>query len=236
VEDGTISREVHLGPQKFGFVLLLFAWSLLPLAFAFVTFLFQDHAQTQNYLLLVGLVLQLVGLFLASEKTPNRLLTRTVQWRFAVFFCCFSVLIALGFERIWPSTSMEYSPNWWLPLMFSLGSAAVTYATLNTASSSPRTVIEVSCDAKSSFDFSTIHGWTIESGAFKHGVIASFSNGWDGLIAIIGGKNRAFDEGFFIRLVVISVSPFQTAIESFNLEGFRLDSILKNQDSQYEES
>ncbi|MEK9700243.1 MAG: hypothetical protein VW270_30960, partial [Candidatus Poseidoniales archaeon] len=65
--DETNSREVNLGPQKFGFVLLLFAWSLLPLTFAFVTFLFQDHAQAQNYLLLTGLVLQLVGLLLASE-------------------------------------------------------------------------------------------------------------------------------------------------------------------------
>lgn len=234
--DETNSREVNLGPQKFGFVLLLFAWSLLPLTFAFVTFLFQDHAQAQNYLLLTGLVLQLVGLLLASEKTPNRLLARTIQWRFAVFFCCLSVLIALWFERIWPSTSMEYSPNWWIPLMFSLGSAAVTYASLNTASSSPRIVFEVSCDVQTPFDFSSNPGWTVESGRFKQGVIASLSNGWDGLIAITGGKHREIDDGFFIQLVVISASPFQTAIESFNLEGFTLESILKNQTSRQEES
>jgi hypothetical protein len=236
VVDGTISHEVHLGPQKFGFVLLLFAWSLLPLAFAFVTFLFQDHVQAQNYLLLTGLVLQLVGLLLASEKTPNRLLARTVQWRFSVFFCCLSMLIALGFERTWPSTSMVYSSNWWLPLMFALGSAAVTYATLNTASSSPRIAIEASCEAQITFDFSSTPGWTIESGKYKQGVIASFSDGWDTLIAIIGGKHREIDDGYFIRLVAISSSSFQTTIESFNLEGFTMDSILKNQASRNEES
>lgn len=234
--DGTTSHEVHLGPQKFGFVLLLFAWSLLPLAFAFVTFLFQDHVQAQNYLLLIGLVLQLIGLFLASEKTPDRLLARTVQWKFSVFFCCLSMLIAFAFERTWPSTSTVYSSNWWLPLMFALGSAAATYATLNTASSSPRIAIEASCETQIPFDFSSIPGWIIESGRYKQGVIASSSNGWDALMAIVGGKHSEIDDGFFIRLVVISSSPFQTAIESFNLEGFTMDSILKNQASRNEES
>jgi len=236
VVDGTISHEVQLGPQKFGFVLLLFAWSLLPLAFALVTFLFQDHVQAQNYLLLTGLVLQLVGLFVASEKTPHRLLSRTLQWRFSVFFCCISMLITFGFERTWPSTSTVYSQNWWLPLMFSIGSYAVTYATLNTASSSPRTAVEASCNVQTLFDFSSHPGWTVESGRYRQGLIASFSNGWDALIAIIGGKHRDIDDGFFIRLVVISPSPFQTAIESFNLEEFTLDSILKNQVSHSEES
>lgn len=209
-----------LGPQKFGIVLLLFSWSLLPVGFAMMIFLFQDFIELQNYFVMAGLTIQVVALFFAVEKTPNRLLLLTSQWRFALFFVSISLAFTIFFQSIWPSTSGDIASFWWLPLTLGTASVFTTYAALNTASSSSRIVYELPCSYKSNFDFSGELAWKVESAVFRHGILAYVKLDWESVLAVVGKSSQHDPPSAFIRCVLLSTSSVEQIQETIGLIKF----------------
>jgi len=229
-------EPIHLGPQKFGIVLLLFSWSLLPFGFAMLTFLFQDFMEFQNYLVFLGLALNIVALFLASEKTPHRTLSLSKQWRFALIFSSISILFTLVFQSVWPSTPNETGAYWWLPLTFGTASLFPTFVALRTGSTSSRFVYDLPCSYESKLDFSNELNWIVESAVFRHGIIAYLKPDWETVFAVVGYSSRQNPPSAFIRCILVSSNPFDEARAALGTIHFSMTDVGHSLHSGYEES
>ncbi|MEK9730889.1 MAG: hypothetical protein VW230_03925 [Candidatus Poseidoniales archaeon] len=229
-------EPIHLGPQKFGIVLLLFSWSLLPFGLAMLTFLFQDFMEFQNFLLFLGLALNLVALFLASEKTPHRILSLSNQWRFALFFSSISMLFTLAFQSIWPSSPNETAAYWWLPLTFGTASLFPTFVALRTGSTSSRIVYDLPCSYESKLDFSDELNWIVESAVFRHGIIAYLKPDWETVFAVVGYSSNNIPPSALIRCILVSSKSIDEARDALGIIQFSMSVVGQSMHSGDEES
>ena len=228
-------HEIEFGPQKFGLILILFSWSLLFFGFGLMTFFFQDYIFLEPYLVLVGLVIQLVCLFFASEKTPHRLLSMTHQWKFAVVYACSSLLISMYFIVQHPSLTVDSTSAWWVPLMFGIGSVFVSYTTLNTASSSPRSAYGISIQYNAPLDFDVDHRWTVHSSVMRNGLLASCRPSWEVTCAFLGVSSSVKGVGE-MRFVYIGCLDENAVVELFGWDSIRFPVSHSSNSSPLEES